>query len=402
MLLYVHVPFCRAKCAYCAFHSLPGPEASAVAAYAGTLLDEMRLQADRLRRGVSDQVETIFFGGGTPTLLPPVLLIRLLKAIRSEFPVAWDAEISLEANPESVPDVDSVRELTAAGFNRVSLGVQSFSNARLKTLGRLHTVAEAVDAFSRLRNGGFRNIGLDLMWGLPGQRPQAWMDELKYALELGPEHISCYGLTLEPGTPLAAPYGAPEAEWEEEGAPNFLSNPLPAPLPNEDEQARMYVYGIEYLTSRGYIQYEVSNTARMGFACRHNMGYWSGDDYLGLGPAAVSTMRGLRWTNSSDHAQWRADVAQGTISAGAETIDEKTRLFEAVMLRLRTSKGLPFTLYQKMSGRDFLRDHGRLVRLLVEKKLLSLRNRHARLTLTGMLVSNSIIEKFFERMEELA
>ncbi len=140
----------------------------------------------------------------------------------------------------------------------------------------------------------------------------------------------------------------------------------------------------------------------MGFACRHNMGYWNGDDYLGLGPAAVSTIRGLRWTNSSDHAKWRAAVAQGTIGVGAETIDEKTRLFETVMLRLRTSKGLPFALYQKLSGRDFLRDHGRLARLLVEKKLLSLRNRHARLTLTGMLVSNSIIEKFFERMEELA
>ncbi len=245
MLLYVHVPFCRAKCAYCAFHSLPGPEASVVAAYAGTLLDEMRLQAGRLRQAVSEPVETIFFGGGTPTLLPSALLIHLLKAIRTEFSVARDAEISLEANPESVPDVDSVRGLTLAGFNRVSLGVQSFSDARLKALGRPHTVTEAVEAFSRLRSGGFRNIGLDLMWGLPGQRPQAWMDELKYALELGPEHISCYGLTLEPGTPLAASYCAPEAKWEEEGAPKPPPDFPPPPLPNEDEQARMYVYGIE-------------------------------------------------------------------------------------------------------------------------------------------------------------
>jgi oxygen-independent coproporphyrinogen-3 oxidase len=299
-----------------------------------------------------------------------------------------------------VPEASAVRELTRAGFNRVSLGVQSFSNARLKALGRLHTAADAVDAFSRLRNGGFRNIGLDLIWGLPGQRPRSWMDDLRYATDLGPEHISCYALTLEPGTPLAARYDAPGKD--DRGKETPAPAQPPDMLPDEDEQARMYVYGMEYLLSQGYLHYEISNTARLGFACRHNEGYWSGKDYLGLGPAAVSTVRGQRWTNSADHAQWRTDVEQGAIGNTAEHIDAKKRLFETVMLRLRTAKGPPFAPYPERSGRGFLRDHGLLARLLTEKGLMRLRNRHARLTLTGMLVSNSIIERIFERMETLA
>lgn len=385
MLLYVHVPFCRAKCSYCAFHSLPAPAPGDVAAYIAALCAELRLQA---RHFGNETVESVFFGGGTPTLLPPEALAHVLETIRTEFTLTRGAEISLEANPESVPDAAGTRVLTSAGFNRVSLGVQSFSDERLAVLGRLHSASDAVRAFLRLQDGGFRNIGLDLMWGLPGQSQRAWMEELKQAVELSPAHLSCYGLTLEPGTPLAS------------ACVDRRTSGL-KPLPGEKDQARMYVLGMEYLASQGYIQYEISNLSRMGFACRHSQGYWHGADYLGVGPAATSTIRGRRWTNPENHSLWRARVEEGRMDVETETIDAATRLLETVMLRLRTAKGLPFALYRDLSGNDFLRDHGPLVRLLAKEGLLSLRNRHARLTLTGMLVSNSIIEKLFERLDKL-
>jgi oxygen-independent coproporphyrinogen-3 oxidase len=335
-------------------------------------------------------IETVFFGGGTPTLLPAQALIKVLDDLRSAFTFAQDAEISLEANPESVPDVPEIKLLSRAGFNRVSLGVQSFSDAQLALLGRLHTAEDARDAFERLRKGGLRNISLDLMWALPGQRPQAWLNELKQAVELSPAHLSCYALSLEPGTALAN-----SAAAEKHGSGGI------DPLPKEREQSLMYVQGIEYLASQGYIQYEISNMSRMGFSCRHNMGYWTGADYLGLGPSAVSTITGQRLTNSRDHLLWQSAVESGKTCAAPEEIDKATRLLETVMLRLRTSRGLPLDLYQELSGRDFIRDHGPLVRLLASKKLAALRNRHLRLTLPGMLVSNSIIEKLFERLTAL-
>lgn len=401
MLLYVHVPFCRAKCRYCAFHSLAGPTAEDMASYLDTLEAELRLHAGHLR---GRRVETIFFGGGTPTLVPVRSLTRLLDSIRREFSVAGNAEISLEANPESVPSADGVKELTRAGFNRVSLGVQSFNGESLKTLGRLHTVSDAVGAFLRLQDGGFKNIGLDLMWGLPGQRPRQWMDELQQAVELNPTHLSCYGLTLEPETPMGRDYIAQSAASVQAGTELALTENFPGapkPLPGEADQSRMYVHGMEYLASQGYMQYEISNAARMGYACRHSQGYWQGEEYLGLGPGATSTLRGLRWTNSTDHTQWREDVAAGGLREAPERISRKIRLLEAIMLRLRTAKGLPYDVYSTLSGRDLLADHGPLLRLLAGQGLLSLRNRHARLTLTGMLVSNSIIEKLFERLDEI-
>lgn len=435
MLLYVHVPFCRAKCGYCAFHSLPLQASAAapaapragrgdLAQYLAGLEIELR---NRAPLAAGQRIESVFFGGGTPSLLPPRALARVMECIRAGYDLAPDAEISLEANPESVPDVMGVREWVAAGVNRISLGVQSFSDERLAALRRLHNAAEAMSAFWRLRDGGFRNLSLDLMWGLPGQRSRTWMDELKIAVELGPDHLSCYGLTLEPGTPLADAYIGRMGEGTDfsadfpddssgdvfGGSPGDISDGSadlaalrPKALPGEAEQSRMYVYGMEYLASQGYMQYEISNLARMGFNCRHNGGYWNGADYLGFGPAATSTVRGVRWTNSTDHARWRRDTAvavpaeDGTWGDRLERIDAKTRLLETVMLRLRTTKGLPYELYRDLTGgRSLLRDHGILLRGLSARGLMSLRNRHARLTLTGMLVSNSILENLFERID---
>ena len=197
-------------------------------------------------------------------------------------------------------------------------------------------------------------------------------------------------MSLDPGTALAAAIVA-----EKRGDAGI------GPLPGERDQSLMYVQGIEYLASQGYIQYEISNVARMGFSCRHNTGYWTGLDYLGLGPSAVSTINSQRLVNPTDHILWQSAVKSGKPCAVPEEIDKTARLLETVMLRLRTAKGLPLDLYRELSGRDFIRDHGPLVRLLASRKLAALRKRHLRLTVTGMLVSNSIIEKLFERLNTL-
>jgi oxygen-independent coproporphyrinogen-3 oxidase len=231
---------------------------------------EAALWGQRLKR---PRVETLHLGGGTPSLLPPALLERLVRALRANFAFAPGLEFGVEANPESVADWTVMETLRRLGVTRLSLGVQSFDDNDLTRLGRPHT-AEQAEAAVRLAQGvGFPVVSLDLMWSLPGQRLHHWLANLKKAARLGPQHISCYGLTLEPGTPLER-----------------QANETDLGLPDEGEQQRMYLQGGEFLESEGYLQYEISNFARMGFACRHNLGYWQGRDYLGLGPSAVSTL----------------------------------------------------------------------------------------------------------------
>lgn len=474
MLLYIHVPFCRRKCRYCAFHSLPligeggtspapealqtphadtaitaGPTAASAAlagvapvttsaqaisgqdghtstkghgvppesppgptanaagmsggiagivdraggamrsctpaealpAYVETLFSELALWGDRLGNA---PVETIFFGGGTPSLLPPHVVAAILDRVHRTFSVAPGAEISLEANPESLSNRQQARALYNAGVNRLSLGVQALDDALLHLMGRPHRARDAIRAFNAARDAGFTNISLDFIWGLPGQRLRQWLDQLREVVRLRPEHLSCYGLTLEEGTPLTADV--------ESGS---------ITLPVEREQAAMFMQGAERLEEAGYLQYEISNFARMGFQCHHNLGYWEGRDYLGLGPSATSTIDGLRWTNPYDHGAWHESVRTGRIGADAERLDLTVRVLELVMLRLRTTRGLRVKAYRELTGRDFLRDHKPLVHLLHRNGLVRIRDGYLRLTRNGMLVSNSILERFFERSETL-
>ena len=254
MLLYIHVPFCRAKCRYCAFYSVPLPGADALRAYTETLLSEIALWGDRLGK---TPVETIFFGGGTPSIVPPNVLGAILDRIHKAFDVAPGAETSMEANPESFLAFGYAYEVAALGFNRLSLGVQSLDEASLAALGRPHGKREAQMAYEMARAANFKSVSLDLIWGLPGQRRRNWMRELAEAVTMQPDHLSCYGLTLEEGTPMHEAHAAGRIE-----------------LPEEKEQAAMYVEGAEYLETAGYLQYEISNFSRMGFQCRHHVGYW--------------------------------------------------------------------------------------------------------------------------------
>jgi len=325
----------------------------------------------------SPAVQTVYLGGGTPSLLPAWAFERLAQTLTRNFTIGPEAEFTLEANPESCVDKELMGLWRSAGVNRVSLGVQSLQDELLAALGRPHTAMHVHAAVDRLRAAGFVNLSLDLMWGLPGQRVKSWMDTLKAAARLAPEHISAYGLTLEPGTPMAGDM--------ERGV---------LALPGEDEAAKMYVNGGDYLEELGYMHYEISNFGRMGFFSRHNQGYWEGRDYLGLGPSAVSTIAGRRWENPRGVAAYLAAAGKGAWGADAETLSPEIRAREKLMLALRTSKGMRLSEYKRLTGRDLAASEGKLLGALNQKGLIRIRDGSLRLTRSGMLVSNLIIGRF--------
>ncbi len=371
--LYIHVPFCRAKCRYCAFFSEPVREGE-LEAYLPLLLEEMALWAGRLGRL---SVPTAFFGGGTPSLLPTDALSRIMGGLRQHFDLAQGVEITLEANPESATQ-DFLQAARSLGVNRLSLGVQSFRDEELSLLGRPHSARQAWEAATRARSAGFANLSLDLIWGLPGQREGQWLESLRRAIELSPEHLSCYGLSLEPGTPLAE--GLAEAPEDERQ------------LPPERELAHMYMHTGDILEDAGYLQYEISNFARLGQACRHNQACWEGRDYLGLGPGATSTLGSLRWTNPEDLRAWAELVREHRIGLHQrETLSPEILAQERLMLALRTAKGLDLAEYRALSGQNLLATHSAIIQALRQKELVRLNKGRLRLTRTGMLVSSSII-----------
>jgi len=370
MLLYVHVPFCVRKCGYCAFHSGPFSR-EAAALFMRHVLREMADWGGILGRV---PVESVYFGGGTPSLLESGQIGALLEAAGTCFALSADAEITLEANPDSVlrPGfLDSVRGL---GVNRLSLGVQSLQDDLLAMLGRPHDSQQARLAVQAARMAGFTNLSLDLIWGLPGQTHERWMNDLAAAVELSPEHLSCYGLSLEEGTALTRKV--------EEGA---------LTLPDEETGARMYMDGSEFLESSGYVHYEISNYARPGRESRHNQGYWAGLEYLGLGPAAVSTIQDRRWSNPMALGEYAAVVDEGKERNEMEVLSARTRLQETVMLTLRTGAGLDLEKFKATTGTEFPWRHP-AVEQLRSSGLVRLRAGHLQLTRKGMLVSNSVIE----------
>ncbi|MHC1752949.1 radical SAM family heme chaperone HemW [Humidesulfovibrio sp.] len=382
--LYVHAPFCRAKCQYCAFYSLAagpsGPQPHSLSRYLDALDAEMDRQAERYG---PVSAPSLFFGGGTPSLLGGEALARVMVGLRRRFDLAPDAEITLEANPDSASPsfLRTAREL---GVNRLSLGVQSLDDAALKTLGRTHDAAQARLAFAHARAAGFANIGLDLIFGLPGQSAAAWLDTLRQALALEPEHLSCYGLTVEPGTPLAENADALAA------------------CPDEDSQAEMFLRGSELLAAAGFEHYEISNFARVSagqdLRCRHNVSCWRGEDVLGFGPAAVSTMTesgfapALRWANPQSLEEWVELVHSGQSGqAGREALSPEVRAREGLMLALRSAEGLSLDAYARSAGRELRETHAGLLVQLSAVGLATLDGERLRLTRAGMLVSNSVI-----------
>ena len=367
--LYVHVPFCRSKCQYCDFYSVATKDDKLIDGYLDAVCDHIK-EAGELAPNY--KVDSIYFGGGTPTFFGADGMSVILTTIRRNFDVDNNAEISFEANPDSVSD-RLLHRLRAEGFNRVSLGIQSDDNDMLKKLGRPHTYDQAVAAYQRIRKAGFRNVSIDLMYGLPGQDLMDWQETLDNVLRLMPEHISCYGLKIEEGTPF----------WEIRDSLN---------LPDEDTQAEMYLTMVEALRSRGFRQYEISNFCRKGLYSRHNMRYWTGGEYLGFGPGASSDFAGKRFSLKSDLQSYITAIREGgEIMEDIQEIPMRERAGEYLMLRLRTNVGINQAEYEK----TFLLPFAPLEDVLEKRR----RFFHATqtdtgrwvLTPKGYLVSNDII-----------
>ena len=367
--IYIHVPFCRSKCQYCDFYSLTAKDDKLMDGYLSAVCAHIK-ESGQLAPGY--KVDTIFFGGGTPTFFGADGMATILTAIRRNFDVDSGAEITFEANPDSVSD-KLLNRLRAEGFNRVSLGIQCDDDEILKKIGRPHDYAQAVSAVQRIRKAGFRNLSVDLMYGLPGQTLNAWKDTLERVLTLNPEHVSCYGLKLEEGTPMY--------DYRD-----FLN------LPDDDLQADMYLAATEILRSRGFRQYEISNFARKGLYSRHNMKYWTGGEYLGFGPNASSDFAGKRFTIIRDLQGYIDGIKNGgEVLADIDEIPIRERAGEYLMMRLRTSAGIIKEEYE----RQFLLPFGPIEEALEKCRSFghAARNEEGRWRLTpkGFLISNSII-----------
>lgn len=375
--IYVHVPFCRSKCQYCDFYSLGGRrDKKQVDRFLLSILSHLK---ECGARATNHQVDTVYFGGGTPSFFGADGLSRIFQEIQRRFTVMPEAEVTFEANPDSV-NGSMLQKLHSEGFNRISLGVQTDDDELLKKLGRPHNYDQAVTAVQAARRAGFQNLSVDLMYGLPGQTFNQWKQTLAHVLTLEPEHISCYGLKVEEGTPL----------WEYRDCCN---------LPDADDQADMYLYTCDTLNDLGYHQYEISNFARTGFQCRHNLKYWTGGEYLGFGPAASSDFAGKRFTAVSDLDGYCDGILKGgTVLSECETIQARERAGEYLMLRLRLTQGLDSESYT----RQFLLPFRPLAHILEKCKELGLaRQDETRwyLTSKGMLISNSILSELLLAQE---
>jgi putative oxygen-independent coproporphyrinogen III oxidase len=327
---YVHVPYCATRCGYCDFNTYAlgtAVEVSGAGApeqWADAAIAEVGL-ARRVLGDDTPAADTVFFGGGTPTLLPVPELARVLDAVCNAFGCTDDAEITTEANPESVTPA-SLRALRDAGFTRLSLGMQSATPGVLATLDRHHTPGRVADVVGWAREAGFGQVSLDLIYGTPGETVAQWRDTVSAALSLAPDHVSAYSLIVEPGTRLAA---------------QVARGDLPAP--DDDDLADKYVVADDLLAASGFTWYEVSNWARTPESqCRHNLGYWRGADWWGIGPGAHSHVDGTRWWNVKHPARWAARLADGeSPEADREVLDAEQRRVEDVLLRVRLAEGLP-------------------------------------------------------------
>ncbi len=367
--IYIHVPFCRSKCQYCDFYSTASKDDKVIDGYLDAVCDHIK-EAGELAPNY--KVDTVYFGGGTPSFFGADGMAVILTTIRRNFDVDNNAEITFEANPDSVSD-RLLHRLRAEGFNRVSLGIQSDDDEMLKKLGRPHTYAQAVAAYHRIRKAGFRNVSIDLMYGLPGQDVYDWQQTLDNVLRLLPEHVSCYALKVEEGTPF-----------------HEMKDVLN--LPDDDAVADMYLTAVETLRGRGFRQYEISNFCRKGLISKHNMKYWTGGEYLGFGPSASSDFGSKRYTLKRDlHAYIAAIRDGGDIMEEMEEIPMRERAGEYLMLRLRTNVGIEAQEYEKL----FLLPFAPLEDVLEKQRRLfhATQNDAGRWVLTpkGYLVSNDII-----------
>lgn len=374
--IYLHIPFCQAICGYCNFNRglFDGP---LKARYVDALEREI------LESREAGPADTIFFGGGTPSLLEPAEIARLIEACRSTFTLDPAAEITLETNPETASDA-RLAAFREAGINRISFGVQSFDDAELERLGRIHSAERAEDAVRSARRAGFENLSFDLMFWLPGQSMTTWLASVERAIALAPDHLSLYLLELYPNAPLkeamARAAVADTAAWS---------------LPPDDEAADMYLAALERLDRAGYHQYEISNVARPGFRCRHNVKYWQSGSWRGFGCGAHSTVGDRRWKNVPGTADYADRLAAGReVAMDAQTLSREDRVSEALFTGLRMVEGIDVGNFQARFGVEPWTRHADVLEPAVGDGHVWRSSSAFGLTRPGMLVANELLQAF--------
>ncbi len=369
--LYIHIPYCLSRCHYCDFNTYRFD-----AGEADRYLEGLAREIDRwgAMEAVRDRrVGSIFFGGGTPSILEAPQIVGILDRCREAFELEEDVEVSLEANPGTV-DLAKLRAIRTGGVDRLSFGVQAVQDRLLTRIGRAHTADEAEQAFRMARTAGFTNINLDLMFGLPDQSLDDWAESLRWAMRLSPEHLSTYGLILEEGT-----------RFHHEHRAGALG------LPDEETEAAMYRMTMHLLGAAGYEQYEISNFSRPGFRCRHNLVYWEHREYLGLGAGAHSYFGGRRFYNERLPAAYlRAILERGTAVAGGEQLSPEALRSERLMLGLRLRAGIDLHTFKETLGIEDLRD-SHTVAHLVDDGFLGVKHGRLQITDSGLLVANELI-----------
>jgi len=380
--IYVHIPYCLRKCPYCDFNSRAEPYAEDK--YVQSLAAEAAYY-QMLPEWADRTCGSVYFGGGTPTLFSAAALSRILSVLSGLFSMSGDAELSIEANPATLTNELSrakLHTLFSSGFNRISLGAQSFSQDKLAQLGRIHSAVDVSRSLSDIRAAGFANINLDLIFGTPLETLTVWEQDLDEALRLCPQHLSVYGLTIEPHTYFA----------------KRLKQGLLL-LPDEDTQAKMFLLAQERLSAAGCRQYEISNYAQPGFECRHNIGYWKRSDYLGLGAGAHSfcsrsapgSLLGRRWANIASPTDYMASIAAGGKAvAFAEDIDKEKAILEFFFLGLRKTEGISFAEYETIFGEQMPEDRLQILNQAAKDGLVEKTPYGAALTPRGLLLSDSV------------
>lgn len=383
--LYIHIPFCARKCLYCDFLSFP-----AAAAAQAEYMDQLRCEILFSGPWYQDyEVKTIFIGGGTPSVLEPEQITMLMQTLGRVFSIAEDAEITIEANP-GTRLASKLAVYRQAGINRLSLGLQSTSNEELKLLGRIHTFEDFLMSFQAARMAGFSNINVDLMSAIPGQSAESWRNTIRRIIMLKPEHISAYSLIVEEGTPFCERYSGAGAKL----------------LPDEDTERAMYRAAKEILGQAGFERYEISNYAKPGRACRHNIGYWTGEEYLGLGLGASSYVDGWRFSNTGDMERYlaagRAEMCGNRDGCGHKAAfyesvtrtTEQSRMEEFMFLGLRMVRGVPEDEFARRFGKTMDEVYGPVLRQMEELGLMEKDGAFWRLTERGIDVSNGVMAEF--------
>jgi len=371
--LYVHIPFCKKLCLYCDFYSRPA-QAGEIDKYIEAVGCEAKQRIDF----ASSRFNSVFLGGGTPSLLTPSQIKRLFENLNSNLEIDGNSEITIECNPSSI-DRDRLIAYKDCGINRLSLGIQSFNDLHLKNLGRLHDADTAIKAFELMRSIGFEDVSLDLIYGLPNQTIGEWSSDLKQALTLEPKHISAYNLIIEPGTP----FGDLHAEGKLE-------------LPSEDTQSAMYDMLNELLQTAGIERYEISNFARKGYECHHNIKYWHLEPYLGLGPAAVSFDGVNRWKNREDLDSYLIALSENFAPPHEiEVLDPNKLLEETIMMSLRLSEGLSLNNLKERFQYNLHSDKKAAIESLISAGYITCDNDIIRLTSKALFISDEVILKLF-------